>query len=130
MIKGWLTATMKKDIQNNVKYAPTAKEIWDDLEEIFGQRSTHRAYELKCALTTLIRDIDSISTHFTKMWAVWDDILSASPTPSCTCDKSTCDIGKRLTKSKDKERVYEFMMGLKDTFGTIKTQILSTKHMP
>ncbi|XP_023766602.1 uncharacterized protein LOC111915155 [Lactuca sativa] len=31
LIKGWLITAMKKDIMNSVKYATTAKEIWDDL---------------------------------------------------------------------------------------------------
>ena len=37
LIKGWLTTAMEKDIRNSVKYAATAKEIWDDLEERFGK---------------------------------------------------------------------------------------------
>lgn len=43
----------------------------------------------------------------------------------CTCDK-----GKRLNESKDKERLYEFLMGLDSEYSTIKTQILAMKPIP
>ena len=39
-------------------------------------------------------------------------------------------MGKRLVEAKEKERIYEFLMGLDDIFGVVKTQILSTKLMP
>ncbi|KAL7597748.1 uncharacterized protein LOC111910595 [Lactuca sativa] len=130
LIKGWPTIVMEKNIRNSVKYATTTKEIWDDLEERFGKESTTHSYELKCDLTTLKQEADSVSTYFTKMRAIWDEIFSVSPTPTYTCGNCTCDIGKRFVESRDKERVYEFPMGLKDTFKTIKTKILSTKPMP
>lgn len=130
IIKGWLTTTMEKDIQNSVKYANTAKEIWDELEERFGKKSAPRAYELKRTLTGLRQEKASVSTYYTKMKGIWDEIQSVSPVPKCTCGKCTCDLGKRLFEAKEKERVYEFLMGLDEIFGTIKTQILSTKPMP
>ncbi|GJW42522.1 hypothetical protein Tco_0071321 [Tanacetum coccineum] len=47
MIKGWLTTAMEINIQNNVKYAGMASEIWSDVNEHFGKESAHRAYELE-----------------------------------------------------------------------------------
>ncbi|GJY33992.1 hypothetical protein Tco_0418461 [Tanacetum coccineum] len=51
MVKGWLTTAMKKDIRISVKYASTATEIWNDLQERFGKESAPKAYELKQILT-------------------------------------------------------------------------------
>lgn len=65
---------MENDICNRVKYDVTAKEIWDDLEERFRKESVPRAYELKRALTTLRQDNASVSTYFTKMRVIWDEI--------------------------------------------------------
>lgn len=112
---------MEKDIRNNVKYATTAQEIWDDLEERFGKESAPRAYELKRELTTMRQDSASVSAYFTKMRSIWDKIQSVSPIPKCTCGKCTCNLGKRLMESKEKERIYEFLMGLDEAFGTLKT---------
>lgn len=64
------------------------------------------------------------------MRGVCDEIESVSPLPKCTCNNCTCNLGKRLVEAKEKERIYKFLMGLDESFGTIKTQILSTKPIP
>lgn len=74
IIKGWLMTDMEKDIRNSVKYSNTAKEIWDDLEERFGKESAPRAYELKRTLTGLRQEKASVSTYYTKMKWIWDEI--------------------------------------------------------
>ena len=130
MIKGWLTTAMEKNIRSSVKYARTAAEIWTDLEERFGKESAPRAYELKRTLTSTQQEGDSVSAYYSKIRGLWDEIQSVSPTPACTCGKCECNIGKRLNEAKDKERLYEFLMGLDSSFSTIRTQILGTKPTP
>ncbi|KAI3719404.1 hypothetical protein L6452_20301 [Arctium lappa] len=130
MIKGWLTTTMEKDIRSSVKYANTAAEIWTNLEERFGKESAPRAYELKQTLTTTTQNDASVSAYYTKMRGLWDEIQTVSPTPYCTYGRCTCDAGKRLNEAKEKDRLYEFLMGLDNEFATIKTQILASKPTP
>ena len=130
IVKGWITTAMEKEIRNSVKYAMTARQIWEDLQERFGKESAPRAYELKRTLTTIRQDNQSVSAYYTMMRGIWDEIDSVSPPPTCTCNNCSCNLGKRLMESKEKEHIYEFLMGLDDSFGTIKTQILSTKPIP
>ncbi|XP_023749414.1 uncharacterized protein LOC111897698 [Lactuca sativa] len=130
MIKGWLTTTMEKGIRYSVKYASTSTEIWAYLKERFGKESAPRAYELKRTLAITYQDGASFSAYYTKMRSVWDEIQSVCPLPPCTCGKCSCNIGKRLTESKEKERLYEFLLGLDDGFLTVRTQILTSKPTP
>ncbi|XP_023731706.1 uncharacterized protein LOC111879466 [Lactuca sativa] len=109
MIKGWLTTAMDKEIRSSVKYANTALKIWNDLYERFGKESAPRGYELK---------------------GIWDEIDSVLPTPRCECNGCTCNIGKKITDLKEKERLYEFLMGLDTEFSVMRTQILATKPTP
>ncbi|KAJ9540324.1 hypothetical protein OSB04_026830 [Centaurea solstitialis] len=127
MVKGWLLSSMEKEIRMSVKHAKTAREVWDDLQERFGSESAPRAYELKRALTLTRQEKLSISSYYTKLKGLWDEIQSIFPVPKCKCDGCTCDISKQLVEIREKERLYEFLMGLDESFGTIKTQILSTK---
>ncbi|KAJ0809569.1 putative RNA-directed DNA polymerase [Helianthus annuus] len=50
--------------------------------------------------------------------------------PRCTCNGCTCEVGKRLVEHQEKERLYEFLMGLDNEFAVIKTQILANKPTP
>nr|KAJ0188860.1 hypothetical protein LSAT_V11C900465450 [Lactuca sativa] len=52
------------------------------------------------------------------------------PSPRCTCEGCDCGIGKKLNELREKERTYEFLMGLDDEFSVIRTQILAMKPTP
>ncbi|KAJ0464609.1 putative RNA-directed DNA polymerase [Helianthus annuus] len=130
MIKGWLTASMEKTIRGSVKYANTSAEIWADLKERFGKESAPRAYELKQKITVTRQDNNSVSAYYTALRSLWDEISSVLPTPRCTCGHCTCEIGKRLNEFQEKERLYQFLMGLDGGFSTIRTQVLSMKPNP
>jgi hypothetical protein len=130
MIKGWLTTTMEKDIRVSVKYANTAAEIWKDLHERFGKESAPRAYELKQTLSTTRQTDTFVSAYYTKLRVLWDEIQSVLPHPKCSCDGCSCEVGKKMVELREKERLYEFLMGLYDEFSVIKTQILALKPTP
>ncbi|KAJ0930075.1 putative retrotransposon gag domain-containing protein [Helianthus annuus] len=129
MVKGWLTA-MEKGIRDSVKYATTASEIWTDLRERFGKESAPRAYELKQKIAGTRQDGSSVSIYYTRLRALWDESQSISSFPCCSCNKCTCELGKKITEHIEKERLYEFLMGLDADFNVIKTQILATTPLP
>ncbi|KAI3516445.1 hypothetical protein L1887_15360 [Cichorium endivia] len=130
MIKGWLNTAMEKEIRTSVKYATTSQEIWEDLKERFGKDSAPKAYELKQSLTATRQEGLSVSAYYTKLRGIWDEIQSVLPMPTCECKKCTCGVGKRLTELQDKERLYEFLLGLDAEFATIRTQILAMQPTP
>ncbi|KAJ9565548.1 hypothetical protein OSB04_001514 [Centaurea solstitialis] len=130
MIKGWLTTAMEKEIRSSVKYANTAAEIWSDLKERFGKESAPRAYELKQTLSATTQGNTSVSAYFTKLRSIWDEMQSALPIPRCNCNGCSCDMGNKLAEHKEKERLYEFLMGLNNDFSVIRTQILAMNPTP
>lgn len=121
MITGWLTTAMEKEKRKIIKYANTASEIWLDLRKRVGKESAPRAYELKNQLTTNRRECTFISAYYTKLRSLWDEIQSTFPIPKCTCNGCTCGIGRRFIKHQEKEKLYEFLMGLDGDFNVIKT---------
>ncbi|XP_022033109.1 uncharacterized protein LOC110934232 [Helianthus annuus] len=112
MIKGWLTAAMEKNMRDSVKYATTSSEIWADLRERFGEESAPRAYELKQKIAITRQDGTSVSTYYTRLRALWDESQSIQSFPRCSCNKCTCELGKKIVEHIEKERLYEFLMGL------------------
>ncbi len=130
MIKGWLKSSMDKEVRSSVRYAKSAQEIWEDLGERFGKVNAPRAYELRRAVALLKQEKLSVSAYYTKLKGLWDEMYSISPWPRCTCGGCTCDIQKQLREVKDRDQMYDFLMGLDEAFGTIKTQVLSMRPTP
>ncbi|KAJ0924722.1 putative retrotransposon gag domain, retrotransposon Copia-like protein [Helianthus annuus] len=129
MIKGWLTTAMEKNIRASVKYAGTSLEIWSDLLERFGKDSAPRAYELRPQIAETRQDGTSVSVYYTKLRSLWDESQSIKPIPVCSCTGCSCGLSKKM-EYQEKERLYEFLMGLDTDFAVIRTQILATKPIP
>lgn len=121
---------MEKEIRGSVKYATTASEIWKDLKERFGKESAPRAYELKQAISNTKQEGMTMSVYYTKLRGLWDEMKSFLPIPICKCEGCTCNIGKSLRELREKEQLYEFLMGLYGDFSIIRTRILATKPIP
>ncbi|KAJ0581372.1 putative RNA-directed DNA polymerase [Helianthus annuus] len=68
-----------------------------------------------------------VSAYYTKLRGLWDEMQSFLPTPKCKCNGCTCGLGKSLRELREKEQLYEFLMGLDGDFSVIRTQILTTK---
>ncbi|GJZ80943.1 putative RNA-directed DNA polymerase [Tanacetum coccineum] len=130
MIKGWLTKAMEKTIRDNVKYVGTTSEMWSDLQERFGKENALRAYELKLKIAATRQDGSSVSTYYTRLRALWDESQSIRSFPRCSCDGCSCELSEKIVEHVEKERLYEFLMGLDNDFNVIKTQILATKPIP
>ncbi|XP_023747472.1 uncharacterized protein LOC111895627 [Lactuca sativa] len=130
MVRGWLVSAMEKEIKSNVKYASTARDIWPELEERFGRENAPRAYELRRTITTIRQENMTVSGYYTKLRGIWDEVQSINPLPACTCQGCKCEITKEIARSREKERLYDFLMGLNEEFGALRTRILSTDPLP
>ncbi|CAH9146643.1 unnamed protein product [Cuscuta epithymum] len=129
MVKGWLNSSMELELRQSVKFK-TAREIWEDLEERFGKESAPRVYELRTLLGETRQDGQSISAYFSRLRRIWDEMTSLCKTPSCSCGKCMCNITKQINEARDKDHLYDFLMGLDDYYGQLKSHILATRPLP
>nr|GMC80266.1 Retrovirus-related Pol polyprotein from transposon RE2 [Ipomoea batatas] len=130
MVKGWLKSAMDKDIRGSVGFAITARDIWRDLEERFGKESAPRAFKIRRAVTLLRQDKGTVSTYYTKLKSLWDEMNCTTPLPMCNCQGCKCNLSKKYAELREKEQLYDFLMGLDEEFNTVKSQILSTRPIP
>ncbi|XP_070010455.1 uncharacterized protein [Nicotiana sylvestris] len=72
----------------------------------------------------------SVSTYFTKMKSLWDELDALNTFSACVCE---CECGAKLKNSKahQDERLLQFLMGLNDIFIGVKSNILlSLPYLP
>lgn len=60
--------------------------------------------------------------YFTKLKSLWDELNNFHP--SCTCGKCTCDGVKNLETFHQTEYVMTFLLGLNDSFASVRGQLL------
>ena len=88
MIKSWLLNSISLEIYSSVIYCDLASEIWTDLKERFSQVNGPRLFELEQSIHNLVQDTMSVTTYFTKLKSLWEELSALRTTPICTCGSS------------------------------------------
>lgn len=85
MLISWLLGVLDQDIARSVLYFLTAREIWMNMEERYSQASGILLFSLQQSLHDLKQSQNNISSLFTKIKMLWDQLDSIDPIPVCSC---------------------------------------------
>ncbi|XP_073268340.1 uncharacterized protein [Populus alba] len=75
----------------------------------------------------------SITEYFSEFKALWDEYNSYRPIPSCKCghlDSCSCNIFKHLTARQQSDFVMKFLVGLHDSYSSVRSQLLLQTPLP
>ncbi|KAF8408467.1 hypothetical protein HHK36_007621 [Tetracentron sinense] len=125
MVLSWLLNSVSKEIAASIIYIDTAAEMWTDLHDRFSQHNGPRIFQLQKAISSLSQENDSVSTYLTSLKGLWDELGNHQPVPSCTCGAL-----KTLMTYHQQQYVYQFLMGLNESFSHIRGQILLIDPLP
>jgi hypothetical protein len=106
-------------------YTESVAAIWNDLKERFSQNSDSRIYQIRQEIIENHQGQLSVSSYYTKMKALWDELASCHDPLVCTCAGL-----KGLTEREEKKRVMQFLMGLNESYSTIRGSILMMNPLP
>ncbi|KAB2631507.1 hypothetical protein D8674_009026 [Pyrus ussuriensis x Pyrus communis] len=125
MVTLWIVNSVHPDIACSIMYAEIAAAVWNDLKDRFSQISDSRIYQIRQEIVENRQGQLSVSAYYTKMKALWDELASYNDPLTCTC------AGLRgLAEREEKERVMQFLMGLNDSYATIRGSILMMSPFP
>ncbi|KAK2979253.1 hypothetical protein RJ640_001643 [Escallonia rubra] len=82
-------------------------------------------YDLKRSIALLQQEKSPISTYYGKLKGVWNELQNLRPVLVCTYGA-----GKKMQEMWEEEKVFNFLMGLDDTYKTVLSQILSIDPLP
>ncbi|XP_028183438.1 uncharacterized protein LOC114370325 [Glycine soja] len=125
IISSWLLNSLSKEMQVSILHCSSAKAIWDDLQVRFDQCNGPLIFQLKHELIILQQGSMYVSSFYSKLHSLWESLSELKPSHSCTCGriKPWCDFEQI-------EYAMQFLMGLNESFSTIRGQILSMDPFP
>ncbi|XP_075081948.1 uncharacterized protein LOC142166463 [Nicotiana tabacum] len=129
MVLSWLLNSLSNEIAESVLYLQSANDLWSDLEDRFGQTIGAKLFQPQKELSVVIQGNTSISTYFTKIKSIWDELDALNTFSACICD---CEYGAKAknVKAHQDERLLQFLMGLNDTFIGVRSNILLSSPLP
>ncbi|XP_024200483.1 uncharacterized protein LOC112203795 [Rosa chinensis] len=116
MVHSWIINTIDPEITDSVIYYPTAHEVWEDLRERFSQGNAPRIFEIQREIACLRQEQMSVSAYYTKLKGLWDELATYSEV-------------SRGPQAKQ-QRLMQFLMGLNDTYSSVRGQILLMIPLP
>ncbi|XP_070032710.1 uncharacterized protein [Nicotiana tomentosiformis] len=101
-----LEDTIAPNLISGISYATNAHTVWMDLQERFDK-------------------VPPLSLFTIPSKDLWDDVEALVPSPDCDCVKS-----RDFVVYLHKQKLYQFLMGLNDSYSQAHSQILMMKPVP
>ncbi|XP_019224674.1 PREDICTED: uncharacterized protein LOC109206313 [Nicotiana attenuata] len=125
MVVAWILNSLDREIRETVMYAESAEKLWKEIERRFSQASGIKIFQIRKEISSISQGSSSISSYFNRIKKLWDELSFSVSYPDCVCGcKETY---QRLD---EEQKVHQFLMGLNESYSTIRRNILMMKPLP
>ncbi|KZV34540.1 hypothetical protein F511_28631 [Dorcoceras hygrometricum] len=125
MVISWILNSVTRDIADSLMYMPTAREMWIDLHDRFHESNAPHVYQIKKMLNGLQQGAMDISSYYTKLRILWDELRDYQPTSVCNCGSM-----REWVTYQNQECVMHFLMGLNESYAHVRAQVLMMEPLP
>ncbi|XP_075104561.1 uncharacterized protein LOC142178603 [Nicotiana tabacum] len=116
MVKSWIINPVSREIFTSVMCLKTAKEVWKDINERFGQSNGSKYLQIYRDISTTMQGSSDIANYFTKLRTLWDELNLSNMGPTCSC--------WALPKFIEDQQLFQFLNGLNESYSIIKSIIM------
>lgn len=88
MVTSWLLNSISKEIVNCFMYSESARELWKELEERYGECNGPQLYQIQREISSISQGGTSIADYYSWLKQLWDELSCLSPQPGCACGVS------------------------------------------
>ncbi|XP_071688874.1 uncharacterized protein [Rutidosis leptorrhynchoides] len=129
MVISWILNTVTDEIINSLNFINSASKLWHELQEHYSQIDGHRIYQLANDISQLKQNNCTIEVYYHKLKGLYDetDALEAPYMCNCLC---TCENGRLNGAGDQRKRLIQFLMGLDESYSSIRGQILLMQPLP
>ncbi|XP_028795942.1 uncharacterized protein LOC114751436 [Neltuma alba] len=126
LVMTWLCNSMTVEISEGYLLAKTAKEIWDAARRTYSAiDNTAALFHIKRLQRELKQGSMTVTQYYTALTRLWQQLdMFDIHEWSCSGD------AQLYRKIVEKERTYEFLLGLIDAFEDVRGRIMGLKPLP
>ncbi|XP_010518640.1 PREDICTED: uncharacterized protein LOC104793917 [Camelina sativa] len=131
LIVSWIKMTIEPKLLSNISHKPLARDLWKHIRKRFRVTNGPRVQQLRKELANCQQAGMSIEAYYGKLTKIWDCLGCYRPPLSCTCGLCTCNFGAEEEKTREEDKVHDFVMGLdEEVYGMVKSNLLSQEPLP
>jgi hypothetical protein len=125
MVLSWILNSVSQEISASIIFIESAHEMWNDIKERFSQSNGPRIFQLQKAISALSQNSNSVTSYYTALKGLWDELNNYRPLPLCSCGTS-----RTIHEFQMQEYAYQFLMGLNESYSPVRGQILLMDPLP
>ena len=125
IVSSWLLNSISKDLTESIIYCDSAASMWSDLKSRFLHGNGPRIFQLKREIATFHQGNLTVTQYFSKIKTLWAELSCYKPNFVCNCG----GYGP-MQDFFQREYVMSFLMGLDESFSSIRGQILAMEPLP
>ncbi|KAK4410117.1 Copia protein [Sesamum angolense] len=110
MVTSWILNTMTKRVSKAFLYTKSSKQLWLDLEEMYGENNGSLVYQLCCAIALITQGTSNVIEYFNNLTALWDELECLMPTKTCTCGLCTRGFTKIMDEEANLTKAYSMVL--------------------
>lgn len=126
MVKSWILNSVTKQIYGSILRFQDASEIWKDLTVRFHIINLPRSYQLMQQIWSLQQGNTDLSTYYTKLKTLWDDLDGEDCVKTC----QSCNCCKAMATKTEHSKIIKFLAGLNESYSNARSQIIMKKNVP
>ena len=126
MVMSWLWDSMDPAISDTCMFLTTAKDIWDSIQRTYSKAcDAAQVYEIKVKTGASKQGDKTVTDYANSLKNLWQELDHYRVFEmKCSEDAAT------LKNFIEKDRVYDFLAGLKPEFDQVRVQILGRDEIP
>lgn len=115
MVVSWILSSMNKELASAFLYTTFANNQWDEIKERYGKSNRPLLYQLKSEISSITQSNISVTTYYTKLKRLWDELTYLRPLPTCTCHVAT-----QHNEINNTDNLNQLLMGLNDSYDHVR----------
>ncbi|XP_074289513.1 uncharacterized protein LOC141614668 [Silene latifolia] len=133
LVRQWMRNSMDDDIKENMSYANSSKDLWDEMIERYDDVNAIEIYQFRKDLNVISQGNTPLIEYYGNLKRTWKNLDTLDLIPTCTCgalSAYTCQLLKRIIDRDTHTKLIQFLMGLNSGYEGVKTNILSMEPLP
>jgi len=131
LVVSWLHQSLDPEILQTIMWMENASDSWNTLKKHYYQGDVFRISDLQEEIYLLKQGDANITTYFTKLKGLIQELDNFRPIPSCTCAiVCSCELIPIVKSHREGDYVIRFLRGLNDQYSTVRSNIMMMGPLP
>ncbi|GJY37100.1 ribonuclease H-like domain-containing protein [Tanacetum coccineum] len=125
VVLGWILNSITEELFLGQIFSKRARHVWEELKETYDKVDGSVTFNLHHKIHTLKQNGSTLADYYHSLNALWKQFDCLIELPRCTCHAAD-----DFKKHNQLMKLMQFLMGLDDSYMSIRSSILSRETLP